>query len=262
MDHIEVGKYWDRNAAAWTLLARAGADVYRDYLNTPAFFDMLPDINGLAGIDIGCGEGHNTRLLAKQGARVTGIDIAALFIEKAQEWEQNEPLQIHYQVASAVALPFINQSFDFATSFMCFMDIPETEKVLAEAYRVLKPGGFLQFSISHPCYTTPHRKNLRDANGSTYAVEIGGYFADPDGFIDEWIFTAAPPELLQGLPVFRIPHFNRTISQWVNMITATGFVIEQMAEPRPSAELIKQIPKLQNADVVAYFLQIRCRKPA
>jgi hypothetical protein len=46
------------------------------------------------------------------------------------------------------------------------------------------------------------------------------------------------------------------------MITATGFMIEQMAEPRPSAALIKQIPKLQNADVVAYFLQIRCRKPA
>ena len=43
---------------------------------------------------------------------------------------------------------------------------------------------------------------------------------------------------------------------------ATGFVMEQMAEPRPSAALIKQIPKLQNADVVAYFLQICCRKPA
>lgn len=104
MDHIEVGKYWDKNAAAWTLLARAGADVYRDYLNTPAFFDMLPNIKGLAGIGIGCGEGHNTRLLAKQGARVTRIDIAALFIEKAQEWEQNEPLQIPYQGAIVACL--------------------------------------------------------------------------------------------------------------------------------------------------------------
>lgn len=262
MDHIEVGKYWDKNAAAWTLLVRAGADIYRDYLNSPAFFDMLPAIQGLEGIDIGCGEGHNTRLLAKQGASVTGIDIAALFIEKAQEWEQREPQQIRYQVASAVALPFDNQRFDFATAFMSLMDIPETEKVLAEAYRVLKPGGFLQFSISHPCYTTPHRKNLRDAKGTTYAVEIGGYFSDPDGFIDEWIFTSAPPELLKGLPAFRIPHFNRTVSQWVNMITATGFVIEQMAEPMPSAALIKQMPNLQDAGVVAYFLQIRCRKPA
>lgn len=180
---------------------------------------------------------------------------------RRQKW-QYKPLQIRYEVVSVVALPFGNQRFDFATAFMCFMDIPETEKVLAEAYRVLKPGGFLQFSISHPCYTTPHRKNLRDANGTAYAVEVGGYFTDTDGFIDEWIFTAAPPELLKGLSVFRIPHFNRTVSQWVNTITATGFVIEQMAEPTPSAALIKQMPKRQVAGVVAYFLQFRCRKPA
>jgi trans-aconitate methyltransferase len=41
-----------------------GHDIYRDHLNTPAFFAMLPDVEGLAGLDIGCGEGHNTRLLA------------------------------------------------------------------------------------------------------------------------------------------------------------------------------------------------------
>ena len=41
---------------------------YRDYLNTPAFFDMLTDVNGLFGLDIGCSEGRNTRLLAERGA--------------------------------------------------------------------------------------------------------------------------------------------------------------------------------------------------
>src|SRR5262245_17475433 len=76
MDHEEVGRLWNGNAEAWTKLARAGFDVYRDYLNTPAFLALLPDIAGLTGLDIGCGEGHNTRLLARRGARVTGIDIA------------------------------------------------------------------------------------------------------------------------------------------------------------------------------------------
>jgi len=41
MDHREAGRYWDGNAEAWTRLARAGYDVYRDHLNTPAFFAML-----------------------------------------------------------------------------------------------------------------------------------------------------------------------------------------------------------------------------
>jgi hypothetical protein len=54
MDHEEGGRYWNANAGAWTKLGRAGYDVYRDYLNTPAFFAMLPDVGGLAGLDIGC----------------------------------------------------------------------------------------------------------------------------------------------------------------------------------------------------------------
>ena len=60
----EVGCVWNANADAWTKLARAGYDVYRDYLNPPAFVDMLPDIEGLLGVDLGCGEGHNNEALA------------------------------------------------------------------------------------------------------------------------------------------------------------------------------------------------------
>ena len=87
MDHKEVGRYWNGNAEAWTELARAGYDVYRDYLNTPAFFKMLPDVKGLTGLDIGCGEGHNTRLLAEVGARVTAIDISQVFVRHAAQLE-------------------------------------------------------------------------------------------------------------------------------------------------------------------------------
>ena len=36
MDHTEVAEFWESNAEAWTKLARAGYDVYRDHLNTPA----------------------------------------------------------------------------------------------------------------------------------------------------------------------------------------------------------------------------------
>jgi hypothetical protein len=46
MAHEEVGRFWNGNAEAWTKLARAGFDVYRDYLNTPAFFELLPDVAG------------------------------------------------------------------------------------------------------------------------------------------------------------------------------------------------------------------------
>jgi len=154
MNHEEAGRLWNANAETWTRLARAGYDVYRDRLNTPAFFDLLPDVAGLSGLDIGCGEGHNTRLLAGRGARMSAVDISEVFIGHAQKTEDDEPLGIDYQIASAVDLPFADGSFDFATGFMSFMDVPETNRVIAEAFRVLRPGGFLQFTV-------PKHANLR-----------------------------------------------------------------------------------------------------
>jgi ubiquinone/menaquinone biosynthesis C-methylase UbiE len=260
MNHQEAGAYWNENAAAWTLIARAGYDIYRDYLNTPAFFSILPPVAGLEGLDIGCGEGHNTRLLAQRGARMEAIDIAENFIEKALEQEAQEPLGIRYQVASAVALPFADERFDFATAFMSLMDIPETGQVISEAFRVLKPGGFLQFSISHPCFDTPHRKNLRTPERKTYAVEVGDYFTNQNGAIDEWIFKAAPEPLRSSLPKFKTPRFTRTLSQWINTLIQARFVVEQLNEPRPDDDTVRRQPGLQDAQVVAYFLHVRCRK--
>lgn len=261
MQHDEVGRYWDGNAVVWTRLARAGYDVYRDYLNTPAFFDLLPDVSGLEGLDVGCGEGYNTRLLAKRGARVTAIDISENFVRLALDAERIEPLGIEYRQASAVDLPFRDASFDFVVSFMCFMDIPETDRVMAEVHRVLRPGGFVQFSISHPCYDTPRRRNLRDEAGRTYAIAVGDYFRNLDGEIAEWLFGAAPAHVKSAVPKFKSPRFTRTLSQWLNLAIDTGFQLERVSEPLPSNATVQVCPDVQDAQVVAYFLHLRFRKP-
>jgi ubiquinone/menaquinone biosynthesis C-methylase UbiE len=260
MDHQEAGRYWDRNAEAWTRLARAGYDVYRDHVNTPAFLRMLPDVTGLRGLDIGCGEGHNTRLLARRGARVVGIDIAERFIQYAREAERSEPLGIEYEAASAVELPFAAASFDFATAFMSLMDIPESDRALAEAGRVLREGGFLQFSILHPCTDTPHRKNLRDAQRRTYALELGGYFEKGERVI-RWLFGAAPPEATAGLEPFATPCFPRTVSEWLNAVIAAGLRIEQVEEPRADDEAVAKCADVRDTRVMPYFLHVRARKP-
>ncbi|MEW6032962.1 MAG: class I SAM-dependent methyltransferase [Bacillota bacterium] len=262
MNDREVGRYWNENAEVWTRLARAGYDVYRDYLNTPAFLGMLPDVRGLAGLDIGCGEGHNTRQIAKRGARLVGIDIAEAFIRHAMDTERKEPLGIDYRLASAYELPFPDATFDFAVATMSLMDMPEPQRALSEAFRVLRPGGFLQFSIIHPCYDTPHRRNLRNEEGLTYAIEVGDYFRNRTGEVDEWLFGAAPAELRQSLPKFRTPRFTRTLSQWLNLLIETGFHLERVEEPRPSDEAVRKCPDVQDAQVVAQSLHVRVRKPA
>ena len=192
---------------------------------------------------------------------MTAVDISEIFIQHAQQSEEEEPLGVDYRVASAVELPFADARFDFAVGFMSFLDIPETGRVLGEAYRVLKPGGFLQFSIEHPCFTTPHRRNLRDHDGRTYAIEVGDYFRNLRGEIAEWIFSATPPELCKELRRFKVPRFTQTVSQWLNLLLDTGFILERMAEPRPGEATVLANPRLQCAQVVAYFVHIRARKP-
>jgi len=257
MDHREVGRQWNDNAPAWTAMARAGYDTYRDSFNTPAFLEMLPDVAGLKGLDIGCGEGHNTRQLVEVGAKMTAIDISDIFINFAAQI-QPDGGKINYAHASAVELPFPAVTFDFATGFMSFMDIPETELVLKEAYRILKPGGFLQFSISHPCYDTPYRVKVYHPDGTTKAYEIGDYFRNLEGDLLELSLGSRGAEL--GYSSVKIPRFTRTLSQWINTIIETGFIIERMNEPRPSDEIVEKHPRVQDSQVVAYFLHIRCWK--
>src|SRR5258708_36343254 len=147
MNAAEVAQHWEANADAWTRQSRAGYDIYRDALNTPAFLAMLPPVGGLAGLDIGCGEGTNTRQLARRGARMKAIDFAPTFIHFAKAEEARDPLGIAFQVADAAGLPFPDACFDFVTAFMSLMDIADQSRALTEAARVLRPSGFLQFSI-------------------------------------------------------------------------------------------------------------------
>ncbi len=126
---------------------------------------------------------------------------------------------------------------------------------------VCKPGVFLQFSISHPCYDTPHRRNLRDEHGVTYGYEVGDHFRNLQGETLGWLFSAAPPELRATLPKFKVPRFTRTLSQWLNGLIEKGFIWERIEEPRPDDETVREHPNIQDAQVVAYFMIVRARKP-
>lgn len=261
MDASEVAAHWEANAESWTRQVRDGHDVYRDALNTPAFLAMLPAVDGLRGLDIGCGEGANTRRLARLGARMHAIDIAPSFIRHALAAEREETLGISYCVANAAALPFEADSFDFATAFMSLMDMPEQARVLAEAHRVLRPGGFLQFSILHPCFVPPHRRVLRDEANQVTAIEIADYFATAKAWLDVWWFGALPRERRAEVAPFRTPRFHMTLSRWVEIICEAGLLIERFGEPSATEDLARAVPEVADTRVAPLFLHIRARKP-
>ena len=261
MDDKEVGKYWDENAENWIKLSSLGYDRCRDLINSPAFFKMLPDIVNLKGLDIGCGEGYNTRIAAKKGANLVAFDISEVFIASAKEKEKQKALGIKYQVASAIDIPFPDKNFDFVIATMSLMDISNTKKALSEAFRVLKPKGFFQFSITHPCFTISDLGWVRNDEGKRTGFIVSNYFKKLEGEIEEWIFGAAPKEMTDKMRRFKIPQFTRILSEWLNLLIKVGFILEELCEPYPEEEVLKKYPEEYASKIIPYFLIIRCRKP-
>lgn len=262
MDREQVAQFWEGNAQTWTRQVRAGYDIYRDKLNTPSFLSTLPDVRGHSGLDVGCGEGANTRSIARLGAKMTGVDIAPTFIEHAREAEKMGALGIDYIIADAAELPFADKTFEFATSFMALMDMPDQAAVLREIARVLRPSGFCQFSILHPCFVPPARRNVRNESGKVVAVEVADYFAATDGKVEEWWFTTTSAQERKSLAPFKVPRFHRTLSKWIDFVVGAGLILEKLHEPVADDDLAKSTPMLADTQIAPIFLHFRVRKPA
>ena len=137
---------------------------------------FLPTVTGVKGLDTGCGEAENTRTLARQGAVMSGVHFAPTFIHYAHAAEQDAPLNIEFHLADCKDLPCAPASFDFVAAFMSLMDVDDPEWALGEAYRMLKPGGFLQFSILHSCFTAIGSQEVFNENVDKIGRSSGKYF--------------------------------------------------------------------------------------
>jgi SAM-dependent methyltransferase len=257
VEHPDARKQWNENAATWTELSRAGYDVYRDLVNTPAFFAMLPPVAGLVGLDLGCGEGHNTRLVAGNAADVVAIDLAESFIGFAVA---ESHCSIRFLVGDGTRLPFRGSTFDFVTAFMSLMDMGDPETGLQEVGRVLKPGGFVQFSVVHPATSTPIRQWVDDEAGQRHALAIGDYFYEGP-LTETWIFSAAPLEVRQRHNPFTITYARRTLTGWVSAVLGAGLAIEAVSEPRADDETAAAHPEVADTRIAPYCLIVRARKP-
>ncbi len=260
-----VADRWNANADQWTADVRAGYDTYRDLFTWPAFRRFLGDVSGLDVMDFGCGEGTNTRRLARVGARMTGIDLSDRQITHARAAEAEDPLGVCYHVASfSQRTSFPDRSFDRVVSTLALMDGPDLSGALREAFRLLRPGGLLAFSVLHPCHISPGLRWEKDAAGRTTGLIVDRYH-DRTAFTEEWRFSARPVSEAndQKAEPFLVPRFPRTLADWINAIVEAGFVIDRLEEPVPDEAAIRQQSRFARwRDQAAFLLMIRARRSA
>lgn len=263
IDEAEVAEKWNRNATVWTKEVRSGLDLYRELYTFPAFLDFAPDVRGKRVIDLGCGEGTNTRAFAKRGGLMTGVDLSEAMIEQARLQEEKEPLGIAYHVGSYGDLSSLpEEHFECAISTMALMDGPDLPAAFRASYRVLKHGGTLCFSVLHPCFVTPAIRWLRDEQGGYSGLRVGRYF-DTQPFVDRWRFKRDQNAHAVEEPEqpFEVPRFPRTLSDYINALVAAGFRIARLEEPRPSGKLAREHEWLnrwhQHAPLVLFGLAVK-----
>jgi 2-polyprenyl-3-methyl-5-hydroxy-6-metoxy-1,4-benzoquinol methylase len=258
-DEESVTKCWNMNADSWSRQVRKGLDGYRELLNNPNIFEFIGNLEKKIVLDAGCGEGYNTRILAKKGVKVTGVDVCEKLIDLAKELEEKEKLGIAYHIASLSDLSiFEDESFDAVVSFMVMMDVSNYEKSLSEINRVLKNNGDLFFSITHPCFTTKGLSWLKDENGNFSKATVSDYF-NKEPFVDQWRFGSDQSNLAEE--PFKLLCFPRTLSDYINGIIESGFTLKRVLEPRPSENDCKNRSWLRRwREHAALFIYFHAKK--
>lgn len=147
---------------------KLGAKTLARYASPPAAtpypleyaYHLLGDVNGKRVLDFGCGSGSNSVLIARRGARVSGIDISESLVRMGNERLKDNGVSAHANllVGSAHDLPFESNSMDvvFGIAILHHLDL---ELVAKEVHRVLKPGGRAIFQ--EPVRNSPLMRFLR-----------------------------------------------------------------------------------------------------
>jgi ubiquinone/menaquinone biosynthesis C-methylase UbiE len=246
----DLKKQWDNAVEAWSDFVRSGKDYYRDGMNNPAMFEMLGNIRAKKTLDLGCGEGYNSRIMARKGAKVTGVDFSKKMIQAAIELEDKERLGIEYLVADACNLHMLKSKiFDVVACFMALHDIENYQATIREAFRILKRRGRFVFAMPHPCFET----RIRD--GKVYGewafkkqtergIPENVLYYKVDRYFDNHRFIV-PWKMKRLTQQFETTSFHRTLSDYAQALNQAGFVISRFTEPRPTKRGMKKHPLMK-----------------
>ena len=247
MNHLE--KSWDENAKFWDQeMGEYGSDFHREllYPNLFQYLDLKP---GLRYLDLGCGNGHISRYLAKHKCEVVALDFSADIIELAKNYDSTG---IEYHVLD-VSQPFNLGKFDVVISNMVLMSVENILGLFKNVKHSLKKDSPFIFSVTHPCF---NRSNLNFIKQTS--VTDGEISTSRGVFVSQ--YKQDQKALVRGIRGQPTPHicYDRSLSSLLAPAFQEGFILDRLCEPSfqndapQEASMLgwKQVPEIPPALIV------------
>jgi SAM-dependent methyltransferase len=209
-------RYWDRYADEYQLRHGPQLDqrelCWGVWAVPESSLGALGEIEGKDVLELGCGGGQWSIFLAQRGARPVGLDNSRAQLAHARARLRKGTVQVPLVQASAERVPFAAGSFDLVFCDHGGMSFADPERTVAEAARVLRPGGLLVFNKSTP---------LLMLCWSEWTLAVERKLHRP-------YFEMGRFEYNDGLVEWELPY-----GEWIRLFRRNGFVLEDLIEIRP-----------------------------
>jgi SAM-dependent methyltransferase len=221
-------------AGSWLGWARTpGHDAYWHFRD--AFFDAIVPAPGRLTLEVGCGEGRVARDLARLGHTVAAVDASPSLVASAASADPAG----RYLVADA--------AFDAVVAYNSLMDVADMPTSVAEAARVLRPGGHLCICVTHPTAEA----------GKFQSKEPDAPFVIPGAYLGRHRFTDVFER--DGLQV-TFAGWRYSLEEYARALEDAGLLIDRLREPPAPARALTVRPGYERWQRLPNFLHLRAVK--
>ncbi len=174
--------------------------------------NALGDLTGLRVLELGCGAGQWSAVLADDGVDVIGLDLSDQQLKAARE-HMRSPYPLVQGAAEYV--PFADETFDLVFCDHGGLSWSEPNESIPECSRILKDGGRLVFNVSSPIMSITY-----DEVSDGWSPKLQSSYFDV-GYWEEG----------DGSRSYSLPY-----GEWIRVFRRNGFAIEDLIEPRPAPD--------------------------